>query len=276
MGNSMTNTGSVSLEKKAASKRRHVRHKPNNKPKRPLSAYNYFFQAERKKIVKAANCDDKAYRKWIDPELDEKLVEKLKRNGNMINFEEIGKIIGSRWRKISIENATHYKSLADLDKKRYADELEACKQRKERTRYEINAFDGMNTMHSQEQYAAPQCMSFARNGGHTGYMQNDTNSNGYRQIPTTHYTYYSPPLPVYQGPFRQDFSSNINCSSRKGDSSSIHFSNEYSFQRFSQPHNHSYYPQNVQNIDQHSYGPPEAAYSGFYQARSSCNAHMFS
>ena len=63
----------------------------NPKPKRPMSAYNYFFQAERAKI-----------------------------SGNV---EETSRVIGQRWKELNGEKRQSFVELAKKDSKRYRDEL---------------------------------------------------------------------------------------------------------------------------------------------------------
>lgn len=82
------------------------------KPKRPLSAYNLFFQAERQQIIQKEddNGDDE---------------RKRKRSG--ISFESLGKEIGERWKQIDAETLRHYEDLARADKDRYLKEMERYK-----------------------------------------------------------------------------------------------------------------------------------------------------
>ena len=95
--------------------------KPKDKPKRPLSAYNYFFKEERAKISNAVCCNDAKRQKEIDPDLTADLIEKLKKSNGKVRFEELGKLIGLRWKDISSdpERASHFASLAETDKERY-------------------------------------------------------------------------------------------------------------------------------------------------------------
>ena len=63
----------------------------NPKPKRPMSAYNYFFQSERAKL-----------------------------SGNV---EETSKVIGQRWKDLKTDKRRCYVELAEKDSKRYREEL---------------------------------------------------------------------------------------------------------------------------------------------------------
>lgn len=76
--------------------------KPKGMPKRPLSAYNLYFQAERTKII--ANQEEG--------------------NGPRIGFEGLGKIIGKQWRDLSSADKIHYEKLAEKDSERYRKEMD--------------------------------------------------------------------------------------------------------------------------------------------------------
>mmetsp|Transcript_20054 Transcript_20054/g.36243 ORF Transcript_20054/g.36243 Transcript_20054/m.36243 type:complete len:500 (+) Transcript_20054:153-1652(+) len=78
--------------------------KPKGMPKRPLSAYNLYFQAERSKIL-----------------------AKQEENGDgpRIGFEGLGKIIGKQWRDLSSADKILYEKLAEKDSERYRKEMEA-------------------------------------------------------------------------------------------------------------------------------------------------------
>eukprot|EP00934_Nitzschia_sp_Nitz4_P008188 Nitzschia sp. Nitz4//scaffold112_size70979//28361//29865//NITZ4_005901-RA/size70979-snap-gene-0.131-mRNA-1//1//CDS//3329533262//8178//frame0 len=76
--------------------------KPKGMPKRPLSAYNLYFQSARAKILATAEGE-----------------------GQKIGFEGLGKIIGKKWRDISAADRKVYETLAEKDGERYRKEMEA-------------------------------------------------------------------------------------------------------------------------------------------------------
>lgn len=76
--------------------------KPKGMPKRPLSAYNLYFQAERTKIIS----------------------NQQEGNGPRIGFEGLGKIIGKQWRDLSSADKKDYEKLAEKDSKRYRKEMD--------------------------------------------------------------------------------------------------------------------------------------------------------
>jgi len=72
--------------------------KPKGMPKRPLSSYNWFFRHERKRTSE----------------------EKEKNGGeSKLSFEDMGKLVGKRWKSLSDEERKCYEEMAEQDTIRY-------------------------------------------------------------------------------------------------------------------------------------------------------------
>mmetsp|Transcript_30324 Transcript_30324/g.50383 ORF Transcript_30324/g.50383 Transcript_30324/m.50383 type:complete len:291 (-) Transcript_30324:263-1135(-) len=114
--------------------KRPTKKKPKDKPKRPLSAYNFFFKEEREKILKIVLADDPSELQK-DPEaddyLDEETLGRLKKDGGKVSFEEMGKIIGQRWKNIDPDRLSKYSELASEDTERYKTEMQDYNGRQE-------------------------------------------------------------------------------------------------------------------------------------------------
>jgi len=114
--------------------KRPTKKKPKDKPKRPLSAYNFFFKEEREKIIKVVLAEDPSKVKQ-DPEddgfLDAETISRLKKEGGKVSFEEMGKIIGQRWKNIDPDRLSKYSELAAEDTERYKTEMQAYNGRQE-------------------------------------------------------------------------------------------------------------------------------------------------
>nr|XP_043623736.1 FACT complex subunit SSRP1-like [Erigeron canadensis] len=83
-------------EDDVSKKRKPKKKKDPNAPKRAMSAFMYFSQMER---------------------------ENVKRDNPNIAFQEMGRVLGERWNKLSAEEKEPYEAKALADKKRYQDEL---------------------------------------------------------------------------------------------------------------------------------------------------------
>jgi hypothetical protein len=87
--------------------------KPRGMPKRPLSAYNLFFQSERTKI------QDEAHGA-----------------GEKIGFEGLGKIIGKKWQGLGTDERKMHEKMAEKDTVRYRKEMETYNELKTKKREE--------------------------------------------------------------------------------------------------------------------------------------------
>lgn len=106
-------------------KKRASKKKDKNKPKRPLSAYNYFFKEERQRILAILNGGE-----GVDNEpgsenfVSEEDLEKLRGDKSRVVFEEMAKLIGGHWKNVSREERDRLKALARDDLDRYNQQLQ--------------------------------------------------------------------------------------------------------------------------------------------------------
>lgn len=84
------------------------------KPKRPLSAYNFFFQAQRQSLLE---------------EMPTRPEGKPRRSHGKIGFAAMARIIAGRWKAIGDEARNYYETLATQDKARYVQQMEQWKAR---------------------------------------------------------------------------------------------------------------------------------------------------
>jgi HMG-box domain len=90
-----------------------------NKPKRPLSAYNFFFKMERAEILK---------------ELPDVTAEKKpRRSHGKIGFKELATRISTKWKSLPPDVRYRFDQMAALDKKRYLSEKKQWKGAKKGT-----------------------------------------------------------------------------------------------------------------------------------------------
>ena len=90
----------------------------SRRPRRHTSAYNYYYRDERRRIINALKCEDDFERREIDPDLSEHIILRYQQNGRL-EFEDITRLIVSRWRTLSNERRIYYNSLAARDNNRY-------------------------------------------------------------------------------------------------------------------------------------------------------------
>jgi hypothetical protein len=112
--------------------------KPKDAPKRYLSAYNYFFSNERKRMH--AESDERA------------------------EFERLGKIIGQRWRSLTDDQRRPYEIMAEKDIDRYREEFKiydiARRRKYGRSLYRSPAaVTTASTLSDDLQYPSPVCLS---------------------------------------------------------------------------------------------------------------------
>ena len=126
--------GLKSLDKIPISNKRPTKKKPKDKPKRPLSAYNFFFKEEREKILKVVLSDEPTDT-FNEPDsedyIDDKTLGRLRKEGGKVSFEEMGKLIGQRWKNLQPDRLTKFSELAAEDTDRYKKEMQGYNGRQE-------------------------------------------------------------------------------------------------------------------------------------------------
>lgn len=126
-----------------------------------MSAYNFFFKAERERIIKllAGNEDVENIPESFDF-IDEESLNRLRRDGKDSSkkapkFEELGKLIGSRWKALPPDRLTKYSELATEDAERYKKQMAQYNERQEGIRKQELA----NSKAIAASYGSPSIMS---------------------------------------------------------------------------------------------------------------------
>lgn len=141
--------------------------KPKDKPKRPLSAYNYFFREEREKITRFLLNKDDTY--GVETGLDPAQTRELMTENGKVKFEEVGKLIGKRWKSLAEDSAgeekvKRYSSLAATDAERYKKELREYNENK--SKQEAAAAEAYQQQQAQQ--AANMQPDDSKRGGRGG------------------------------------------------------------------------------------------------------------
>mmetsp|Transcript_8918 Transcript_8918/g.16824 ORF Transcript_8918/g.16824 Transcript_8918/m.16824 type:complete len:875 (+) Transcript_8918:774-3398(+) len=122
-------TGDDSNKNTSAKKKR--KKKPKDCPRRPLSAYNFFFKDERKKILESIPSSSREQTKSEDDKIRDSITWPGKKRPphGKIGFENLAKVIGERWKSVDSESMKYYKDLATQDLQRYAEEMKVYEEK---------------------------------------------------------------------------------------------------------------------------------------------------
>ena len=193
-----------SAEKTAISVKRPTKKKPKDKPKRHLSAYNFFFKEMREKVLKVVTQSENDTDTINEPDSDEYIdtdtLKRLKKEGGKVSFEEMGKLIGTRWKNLQPDRLTKYSELAANDTDRYKEEMKLWNGKQEAK---------MRSEAAMKPQAVPYPSEDPKSAGERGPphydMQQGYGYGGYAYPPEYgyhpgYYGYYAPPHPEGHSP----------------------------------------------------------------------------
>jgi hypothetical protein len=139
---SLRESGEARKSAPTRKKRRPQRKKPIDMPRRPLSAYNLFFSAERERILKEIETqegggavvpegakeegEDTAACQALQRPLVQSKVKRRphRKTHGKIGFRNLAQTVGQRWKQLNVQQKKHYQDLADNDMSRHKDAME--------------------------------------------------------------------------------------------------------------------------------------------------------
>ena len=117
---------------------------PEDRPKRPLSAYNFFFKDERAKMIAEAPGEVPSDVVSDHSSSCGGRKRKKQKPHRKVGFEEMARVIGRKWKTLDPELRPRYQAMAEEEKKRYKanmdaymgrqrDDIEKCREQLEAT-----------------------------------------------------------------------------------------------------------------------------------------------
>jgi len=231
-----SNNSRLNCEMQSESRKR--RKKPNGMPKRPLSAYNLFFQAERARILNE-KVDDTEISNALEMSAEDKLLlesvqiligdtpttfeaqpgsntdssvssSSSKRSRRTphgkIGFSDLGKRIGARWQSVPPHEKKKYQDLAQEESERYQKEMKEFKDAKSGCGKKKRK-EAFNSFTSPKSVLEKYSHYFNNNIDHNDF--NDTHDQG-PPLPRSNSYYPSTPSPPNLPPFTPSFHSPTN------------------------------------------------------------------
>ena len=112
-----------------------VHPKPHDKPKRPLSAYNIFFQLERSRILSDTQNEPVTEEQLhiICQHHHKKEKRRHRKSHGKIGFAELARTIANKWKQLNEQDRQIFHDKARLEKDRYQIELHDWNEKQKRT-----------------------------------------------------------------------------------------------------------------------------------------------
>jgi len=176
--------------------------KSKDAPKRPKSAYNFFFELERKKILDeisgestqnniSMTIETKGQKSIImnATDVDEKKKPSKKLPHRKCGFENLGKLVGARWSQITPEQLKYYEALSQKDSERYAKEKREyelkCKNKTKQGKKNSQSGNSFSTDETGKKNSQISCLSNSA----SSYEQEQSNAvtNSMSNAASSHY-----------------------------------------------------------------------------------------
>ncbi|GAX10100.1 hypothetical protein FisN_3Lh286 [Fistulifera solaris] len=141
----MKNASNKRNEKKDMTKKKFK--KDEGRPKRPLSAYNVFFQFARVKLLNGEDCTEVRQEDvdamWLATEPSSVGKRPHRKSHGKISFREMAKMVASKWNALDEKTRSLFELRAKVDRDRYMLEMEIWKQKGRRP---VNPYQGVVTV----------------------------------------------------------------------------------------------------------------------------------